>query len=259
MREDMYEVIIERPRWGSHRRYVRRKQRIDGKITSRQDPDILPLQIGLKRAARSLRNQKWLNENLNPLRRYLEGQVNRPWNKVWSDICANLKTSSTVQQHVRDHVADFVAMEVMNKDGAPWVRVWRRFVRLSESPFELYVDPRTGILRRNKHRKTRRQARREEETAKAKELATRMRELARDTQVHRFDDGAWWEVKLSSLWTDHDWARYRMSNTPHPLDVVLGTSLTRLPPAELYNRDSVYAIAKRQLSRKEVRKLGLPR
>ena len=115
MRDDMFELIIERPRWASRIRYSRRLRRSDPQISPMRDPDRLPFQVGLKRAATYSKIHKSLNENLAPLKRYLEGQVNRPWNKVWSDICANLKTTSTVQQHVRDHVGDFVAIHTFSQ------------------------------------------------------------------------------------------------------------------------------------------------
>ena len=193
MREDMFEVIIERPRWGSRMRYSRRSNRGDGTFVTKKDPDLLQFQIGLRRAAAHAKGRKRLSENLNPLRRYLHSQVNRPWNKIWSDICENLKTSSTVQQHVRDHVKDFVATQVTSRDGVRWIRSrWGKDVPLFDSYFELYVDPRTGILRRNKTRKAPRQILREERATEARERAARMRELGRYLQVHKFDDGTWW-------------------------------------------------------------------
>jgi hypothetical protein len=96
MRDDMFEVIIERPRLGSRMKHQRRTRRIDAKVTAAQDPDSLPFHIGLSRWAK-LGPSKSLNENLVPLRRYLERQVNRLWNKVWSEISANLSAASTVQ------------------------------------------------------------------------------------------------------------------------------------------------------------------
>jgi hypothetical protein len=52
------------------------------------------------------------NENLVPLRRYLERQVGRPWNnKVYSEIAQHLRVDPAVQQHVRDHLHDFVAVK----------------------------------------------------------------------------------------------------------------------------------------------------
>ena len=53
---------------------------------------------------------KWLNEHLGPLRRYLDSQVGRPWDKVFSEICAHIDRSSAVQDHVRDHVAGMLPL-----------------------------------------------------------------------------------------------------------------------------------------------------
>ena len=65
-----------------------------------------------------LQKTKTLNENLNPLKRYLASQVGRPWRKVYSEISEHLKPTSTVQQHVRDHLQDFVATKTRMKGGA---------------------------------------------------------------------------------------------------------------------------------------------
>ena len=72
MREDMDEIIIERPRWGSRMSHRRRARRFDRKVEARRDPEGLPFRIGLKRAAREAGQSKSLNENLRPLQRYLE-------------------------------------------------------------------------------------------------------------------------------------------------------------------------------------------
>jgi len=265
MREDMDEIIIERPRWGSRMRHKRRAGRLDGKVEARRDPDGLPFRIGLQRAARQAGTSKMLNENLRPLQRYLESQINRPWNKVWSEISANLRVTSAVQQHVRDHVTDFVAIRTTIKDGAIWVPergYWP--VRLEDSYFRMYVDPRTGLLRRNKHFKSWNRKRRDEALAAARQFAERMRETKPGLQLHRFDDGTWWEVRLAPIPTEpvtvESGNTVRTVQRPLPYtDVVRGTSLTRLPPGELYGRHDVYAIAKRQLSRKEMLALRLPR
>ena len=118
MRDDMFEIIIERPRRGSRwMKHARRADRTDPNVDARRDPDAMLKQIGVGKWSRMSRRWKSLNENLAPLRRYLESQVNRPWDKVWSDLTANLSTGSTVQQHVRDHVEDFVAYRTFVKDG----------------------------------------------------------------------------------------------------------------------------------------------
>ena len=101
MREDMAQVIVERPRI---KPFNNRKGR-------RQGLDDLPTHEGMRRAHALHGDRKQLNENLAPLRRYLEGQVGRPWDKVYGEIAARLRVDSTVQQHVRNHLRDFVAVK----------------------------------------------------------------------------------------------------------------------------------------------------
>jgi len=264
MRDDMYELIIERPRWGSRfLKYPRRAKRVDANVDVRQDPDRLASKVGMKRGAKSgARFCKNLNENLAPLRRYLESQVNRPWDKVWSDISANLESGNTVQQHVRDHVEDFVAYRTFVKDGAVYAS--GRYGRphpLKECWQRLYVDPRTGILRRNKHYKSWQSKTRDERSATVAERAQRMRELSPDTQVHRFEDRGWWEVKLAPvprvrIPTGLGYHAYREAYD-QATDVVLAAGMSGLMPHELYGQYGVYAVSKRQLSKKEIATLKL--
>ena len=87
MREDMFKVIVERPRWGS-RHAARSKLRYD-KVPDRKHA------TGRRMVLESEGWTKCLNENLAPLKRYLSKQVGRPWDKVYSEICEHLDTSST--------------------------------------------------------------------------------------------------------------------------------------------------------------------
>jgi hypothetical protein len=264
MREDMFEVIIERPRWGSRMRHPRRANRMDTKIAAARDPDALFSKLGMQRGAAFARNSKSLNENLAPLRRYLEKQVNRPWDKVWSDICEHLSTASTVQQHVRDHIVDFVGTHSFIKDGIVFVALRHGALQpLAESHYRLYVDPRSGLLRKNKHYRSWQAKRRETQAAAARHRATRMREISPDVQAHKLDDNCWWEIRLAPIPT-------RTRSYPAPrgetrtftvldayTDVVKAAKLSRLPIGELYGQPGVYAVAKRQLSRKEIAALGI--
>jgi hypothetical protein len=247
MRDDISEVIIERPRKNSRARYPRATRRRENHI-ARLDPDRLRSAEGIKRALTGRGSQKYLNENLAPLRRYLMRQVNRPWNKVWSEICALLRSDSTVQQHVRDHINDFVAIRTFMKDGDVWVAgdsVFRKPGALKESRVRLYVDPRCGLLRPNKHFKGRSQQRRE----LIREGALHMREVRPNVQVHRFGERGWWEVVLMP--TTLAWWEILHAK----IDVVLAARLSPLRPDELYGRHNVYAVAKRQLSQREVARL----
>jgi hypothetical protein len=240
MRDDMFEVIIERPRHKSRASFPRKLRRRDAAAT-RHDPERLGFLAGIGMTDKSL------SENLSPLRRYLERQVNRPWDKVWSEISARLRPDSTVQQHVRDHVGDFVAAKTFMKDGAVWIT--DAFLTSPEplkgSRLRLYVDPRSGLLRRNKYYQTRRQR----EAARVQERAQRMREISPTVQIHRFGKHGWWEVVLAPA----RFSRYNIKN--NGVDVVYRAGFSSLSPSALYGRDGVYAIGKRQLSKKEIARL----
>ena len=242
MRDDMHRVLVTRARLGGK---VRRKGR-----ASRVEK--MPAFVGMKRShALAKGDLKTLNEYLQPLRRYLHAQVGRPWDKVWSEISAGLRASSPVQQHVRDHVFDFVAKDVSLRGREVWVHEYGRERPLRESMRELWIDPRTGILRSNRRRVTLRQARRARREQAERELCTRMVPGKGDVQYHHLRDGAWWEVTLA-----HEPNPPSPDATP-PTDVVLAAGLAALPMNELYGKGGVYAVHKRQLSRREVGRLRL--
>jgi hypothetical protein len=92
---------------------------------------------------------KWLNENLAPLRRFLRSQVGRPWDLVRSDIAAHVRRTSAVQAHIFEHLEDYVQTDVTIVDGVPYARRWGRFEPLTRSRGRtlLWVCPRSGLLR----------------------------------------------------------------------------------------------------------------
>ena len=120
---------------------------------------------------------------------------------------------------------------------------------LRESRHLLYVDPRTGILRRNKHCKGSTQMRRERAAAEARNRAQRMREVGPFLQLHLLND-CWWEVTLAKKpWVPNAYAFFT--------DVVIGAGMSRMTDEELYGRRSVYAVKKRQLTSAEIVAFGL--
>ncbi len=242
MRDDMHRVLVTRPRLGAQVRRKRRTHRFED----------MPSRVGMKRThAFAKADMKVLNEHLQPLRRYLHAQVGRPWDKVWSEIAAGLRVTSAVQQHVRDHVFDFVAKDVSPRGREVWVHEHGHERPLRDSIRELWVDPRTGILRHNRRRVTWRQARRARGRQAERELRARMVPGEDDMQYHLLADGAWWEVGLARL------PNVRSADAILPIDSVLDAGLASLPPGELYGREGVYAVKKRQLSRRDASRLGL--
>ena len=148
MRRDMFKIIVERPRTG--RSYERAAVTREANL----DPDELPKMQSMKRRTNQ---SKQLNENLEPLKRFFRKQVGRPWDKVYSEVCENIDSNSTVQNHVRQHVPDLVHITV-GKDESGKVFDKRRSYGGGFSELwhgDLYVDPKTGILRKYKSEKRR--------------------------------------------------------------------------------------------------------
>lgn len=142
MRSDMHKVIVERPRTGSRGPFR-------GSLWEKNAAlDDLPRQEGLRKRHIARGDARSLNENLSPLRRYLQRQVGRHWDAIYSDISARLRVSSAVQQHVRDHIWDYVERFVTLGDhGAVFTEAHgflRRAGRLT--PGTLYIHPKTGRL-----------------------------------------------------------------------------------------------------------------
>lgn len=131
MRDDMARVIVERPRIPAFNSRKGRRRALDD----------LPAQEGMRRSQALRGDRKELNENLRPLRRYLESQVGRPWNKVYSEIAAHLRVDSAVQQHVCDHLRDFVAVQPRRINHG-----WHNFGGRTLWWQRLYVDPFNGLL-----------------------------------------------------------------------------------------------------------------
>lgn len=259
MRKDMSKVIVERPRLGRSRAGLR-----PGRTRVVVDDDGEPLRASRGgRAPKSdkLQKTKNLNENLNPLKRYLASQVGRPWRKVYSEISEHLKPTSTVQQHVRDHLDDFVAMRTRSVKGEIWSDTrWGRPMPVTRTGHLYYVHPRTGLLLKNESRVTWKQAERNFRKLEEAERAKRMRVIDATTQVHLLKDGAWWEVKLAKVKLhkkrDPRTGYYYTAQDLY-MDVVHSAKLSGLPAEKLYGRSDVYACEKRQLSKAEIKRLKL--
>ena len=157
MRDDMFKVIVERPRRGvgyysTLPNEYRAAKRF--KVNTYCNPDLSGIEYDvvdefsstkLPMRARSIGwDGKRLNENLNPLRRFIAKQVGRPWNDVYSEISAKLDTNSTVKQHVRDHLKDYVSVKTYRtEDGQLWFS--GRFGPRSIDWNDFHVDE-NGIL-----------------------------------------------------------------------------------------------------------------
>lgn len=246
----MSKVIVERPRrmgydgGGAHKgRFV--------------EPDLLVSKEGMR--APHVRNWggKELNENLAPLRRFIQSRVGQPWDAVYSEISQHLRADNAVQQHVRDHVEDFVAVRTRIVDGEIWVTSrWGRPHPLAGSWDEFYVDPRDGILRRNANRETYSQRRRRENEKRQAEEAARVH-VAKDGTEYRKVEGIWYEV----LWGRVQEPRiYRHTNavTGEVTEIKHSMSGTDIFTGKVHTAPGErYRAGRRQISNTELRRAGI--
>ena len=142
MRKDMAKVIVERSRIGGSR---------DRKGRMPKDLDSLPRKQSMRKAHT---DRKVLNENLKPLKNFLNSKIGSNWDKVFSEICENIKLDSAVQKHVRDHVFDLINKDVLVENK----KVCYSIARFGNGSVELrhgdlYIDPRTNIVKKYKRKK----------------------------------------------------------------------------------------------------------
>lgn len=247
MRNDMFKVIVERPRRGGSFARERARPAVD---------EAAPMQESVRSRHQ---HRKHLNENLRPLERYLHQQVGRQWDVVYSEVCAGIDRRSTVRQHIHQHLVDFVAVRVSLIDGRlHWQTRWGEPTPLADrwAP-ALYVDPSTGLLRHNRERE--RARRRERELRAAKTLTQDRVDLAPLRQLHRLH-GIWYDVELAPI--------PAAGHGPGMTDVVRRCVVVAHGhrgagrvvfhgDRTLYGCSDVYARSKRQLGASELRAHGL--
>jgi len=257
MREDMYKVIVERPRRrkGGDATATRLRRDLDG-----------PTRLG----TRAGYGYRGLNENLAPLRRYLCAQVGRPWNKVFSEICAGIDRRNTVQQHIHEHIRDFIAIDVGVRDDrlvdlAPRWRSGRGDSGISQ---ELYVDTRTGLIRLNRTYRSWRRVAAERRQREQAEIASRRRKVDERVLLLLLDD-VWFRVEVdvlpkARLAEDVIDGKVRRHMVAEPrYDIVLRRKISRTVDADLqqckqlYGSVDFYAVGKRQISTREINAHGL--
>jgi hypothetical protein len=245
MRPDMAKVLVERPRPRSR---VPRGR--DGrKFRDASEAAFLPMKAGYW-------DLKSLNENLHPLERYLARQVNRPWDKVYQEMCAVIDGRSAVQRHILQHLYQFVAIQTQRIDDT-LIDLGGGVLGPGPVWQSLYVDPRTGLLRRNFGDALRRRRLRGRQATAESELADGRREISPTQQLHRLD-GQWFLVEIAALPSAPTTAwdavrRCRVVRGPHAARPSIEDRRTQ----ERFGRPGVYAVSKRQLSSREMRHHGV--
>lgn len=260
MREDMFKIIVERPRtkgWSAGKG--------DGKKS--RDLEDLPSKESMK-PRRHYDRRKELNENLRPLERFLQknSNIGRKWDEIFSEICEHIKLDSTVQRHVREHIEMMVITNTFMKNGKVYEDARGHEFSLEQgrhSYQQFFVHPVTGCLHYIEKRRWR------HVPQKPKFI-----QVDKNTQLHQ-QDGIWYVVTLAPLptykeiikescgckYTTNNWSDLRdmfldlsiwwISHDEHRRSHIGHNTLRKLK--ETYGRGDVYAVAKKQANKKLLR------
>ncbi len=236
----MHKVICEEPRHGGGRvKQGRRANRTE---------DQLPKEEGMKQRHNGCR--KHFGEHLGPLRRWLRSKLGRDWNEVYSEAAKVIKPDSVVRAHIRFHMLEMVERNTFIKEGEVWCITSYRWSGGREIPVQklgkrwhpFYVHPETGVLC--------------EIPDKARSLTLQEKVERKFGQVRKQISKHCLLIKLRGHWFEcWMWPLNNHWETS-PIDVVFKCPLASAHAHEVYG-DPVYCQEKRQLSRKELRQLGL--
>ncbi len=192
MRPDIDKIIVERPRLGSR---TAPKEPKGWKNRFGKDMEELPQKESMSAGRKHGWEAKQLNENLNPLRRFLEKSVGRPWDKVFAELSEQIDLNSTVKRHIWQHVYDTVEKNTfIGPDGNVWSRGYGGDRPLSYSSYgNLYIHPVDGLLKRIKKPKGWKpyKWRREDRKDSRKDGPN-------NTQYHKIN-GIWYIIHLKSI------------------------------------------------------------
>lgn len=198
MRSDLNKLLCEHERNGSRDHYKNYRKLKKFNPRTGEEFENLPAREGMK--LRYGWDCKSFGENLNPLYGAVRKAVGRPWNKFYSELCENFDKRSVINQHILVHLFQYVEVDtVFEENGELYVRsAYRPTERLRGSSVDYYVDPRDGILKLNKHRKSWKQAAAERQAEGARKLAERFRKIDDNNVLHKID-GVWYHFELKEI------------------------------------------------------------
>lgn len=247
MRSDMGKVLVERPRiWRSRadgwpgKGY---KKRVGRCLDAGDSP---PAREGIKRSYCG--RLKHFNEHLGPLRRFLNANVGRPWDKIYSEICQHVDRGNVVQKHILTHLFQYVVTNTVLINGQPcrgeaYGRQYGEPLRTSFRRDRWYVCPKSGLLRASRY--VRREPRREE-PERVVELNKRQRCVCRSGK---------WElitVVMTAQHTPQEPPRYDAVFQQHLRDRTGGAEVV------CFYQNNRYTVSRRPVSRRELLTLPIP-
>jgi len=179
---------------------------------------------------------KQLNENLSPLKRFIEANVGRRWDDVYSEIREHVNFANTVQKHILQHLWQYVERNVvMNDKGVAChpptsFRSWRGgLVALGYDSF--FVHPNTGLLSRGAKVKV---GPRKAERIKGRRLATNGSGFDEvrliDGAIYVVEGGIWFSADLRPLPEGFAWGKpVARTRQERRYDAIGGSTVVEVP------------------------------
>jgi len=193
--------------------------------------------------------RKWFSDLLGPLKRWLQSQVGQPWNDVYSEACAVIKPDSPIRAHVKTHLLEFVERYTFMRDGKVCIletgyrsrgEIPVTELRYGRSRF--FVHPESGLLcvipKRPRSRRIDSSVEQRAQTSRWVNHALILRRL----------NGSWFACSLMPFPQ-----KFAKGDSPWRFDSAEKKLICRSSAYDIYGK-TVYCIAKRQLSRRELKR-----
>lgn len=193
MRPDLNKVLCEHERYRSKDRYKNYRHL---KNFNSGDPELLPSREGMKK--RYGYNVKEFSENLNALYGLVRKYAGKKWDDFYSDLCKNFDKRSVINQHILQHLDWYVERNIIiGEDGKLYATHSYGSDLIEHSSCDYYVDPRDGIIKKNKSKSHKARMKEQEENRKREEAKV-FRQLDADN-VLRFIDGVWYHFEMKDI------------------------------------------------------------
>lgn len=250
VRSDMPKVLCEEPRRGMRLKTRKGSRRLDRRTPMDEKP--VKEQGNLRRQWKYNWNDgKEFGDHVQPLRRFILSCVGRKWDDVYSEIRKTSPKGTVVNNHLYIHLFQYVATNVRMIDDKPY--------GLQGYPVyePTYVHPDTGVLCKTPERKSHRR----KEKDKSNYIA-----IDENTAYYR-KDGVWYICKFRSFAEKGDSYGYDVMQhecwhiRTYETKDIFGNPVRRNNCSAVIHRfinyygRAVYCYHKRQISKKEIKKL----
>lgn len=197
MRPDFNKLLTERQRIGSSRSY---KEHRNAKVFNGRDEDgqLLGGRESMKLRSNVKGDNKSFNENLRPLRSWVNSCVGKPWDKCYSEIRSTFDARKVINDHILQHLYQYIEVDThVGADGKVWYiphgRYYNKVAKpITDSYADYHVNPKDGRVVKTKHKLTRKQR---NDAVKAKwviECQKFVRKLEDGTELHLVN-GTWFQ------------------------------------------------------------------